>query len=59
MKFTKFEIAEYILGWLDVDREWFDENDIESILHNAKAMLTDEQDGIEAAIRRRIQNRKE
>lgn len=55
-KFTQFEIAEYVCGWLlENVREdgsvshWYDLEDIECALANAKCMLKDGQDGIIAS----------
>jgi hypothetical protein len=52
-KFTKFEIAEYVCGWLIENikedgsvSHWYNIEDIESALANAKCMLRDGQDGI-------------
>lgn len=59
MKFTKFEIAEYVCGWLLDNPEgtcWFDLENIESALANARGQLMDEQDGIEAHFRLRTEH---
>ena len=56
-KYTKFEVAEYILGWSDADQEWLDIEDIKSILYNSMRMLEDKQDGIEASYERRKDQR--
>jgi hypothetical protein len=56
-KYTKFEVAEYILGWSDADQEWLDIEGIKSILHNSMRMLEDKHDGIEANFERRKEQR--
>lgn len=54
-KFTKFEIAEYLCGWLIENLQedgspsyWHSLDDIDCALSNAKSMLRDDQDGIAA-----------
>ena len=52
--FSKDEIADYLLGWLDAGMG--DNQDINSIyaaLKNATSMLGDDQDGIEAVRERK------
>jgi len=56
-KYTKFEVAEYILGWSNADQEWLDIEGIKAILHNSMRMLEDKQDGIEATYERRKEQR--
>jgi len=52
-KYTRLEIAEYILGCSLSGQDWYTVDQIEGILGNAKAMLRDDQDGIEAVYERR------
>jgi hypothetical protein len=63
-KFTKFEIAEYVCGWLMENLQedgspsyWHSLDDIEGALANARAMLRDEQDGIVAGQKIKAQQR--
>jgi predicted metal-dependent phosphoesterase TrpH len=57
MKFTQFEISEYVCGWLTSEmgenKMWFDMEDVEGAICNAKAMVNDDHDGIEAMVKRK------
>ena len=63
-KFTQFEIAEYVCGWLmdNIDGEgypshWHSLDDIEGALANSMAMLRDGEDGIIAGNSRKARER--
>jgi hypothetical protein len=56
-KYTQFEIADYVCGYATDGEVWFSVEDIRGMLHNALAMLEDEQDGIESTFERREYNR--
>ena len=53
VKFTQYQIMEYVMGWATDGQHWFDIDDIKSILHNSLNMLEDGQDGIKATFERR------
>lgn len=57
MKFTTFEIAEYVTGWMNAADCWHDGTAIRAALMNALSMLEDDQDGIEATHKGRIASR--
>jgi hypothetical protein len=48
MKFTKQEIADYVTGWLGAHNELHELTAVAAAIHNALAMVDDDQDGIEA-----------
>ena len=55
-KYTTFEIAEYVTGWLVHNNEkdfWFNIENIDGMLANARGQLEDDQDGIKAMIDRK------
>ncbi len=52
MKFTKQQIADYVTGWLSFGHDAYDVVAIQAMLHNARHMLLDNQDGIEAYVNR-------
>lgn len=52
-KYTTFEVAEYVTGWLGADEKWHDINAVSAMLKNSLRMLDDDQDGIEAHFKRR------
>ena len=58
-KYSVFEVAEYVTGWLISNTSWHDVNAISAALHNSLQMLEDDQDGIEAHFKRRAFYRNE
>lgn len=56
-KYTRFEIAEFILGYSTEGQHWYSVEDIKGIIGNAKVMLEDGQNGIEATFDRRDRDR--
>ena len=58
-KYTTFEIAEYVTGWLGAYDISHDINAIKAMLKNSLRMLEDDQDGIEAHFKRRAFHRNE
>ena len=52
-RYTQKQLADYVTGWLMVTGDGKNDIDgLKSAIHNAKAMLEDPQDGIDAQIER-------
>lgn len=56
-KYTEFEIAEYVTGWLSSHECWHDLTAIKAMLSNALHQLEDGEDGIAATFQRRSERR--
>lgn len=52
MQYTKEQISSYVLGWLSAGKDTHDFNDVFAAIKNAARMVDDDQDGIEAYVKR-------